>query len=68
MLRAINIALSVGTAVAHMPMEPDHSKVVELGDITVNSWAVATEIGENDVHYYKFNVKSLTDAKREKDD
>ena len=64
----ITIASLIGGAIAHMPMMPENDKVVELGDITENSWAVATKISADDVHYYKFNIKSLTDAKRRDND
>jgi len=53
---------------AHMPMSPDNDKVTDLGDITENSWAVATSIGPNDVHYYKMNIKSITDSKKREND
>jgi len=68
MKRTFTIASLAVSAIAHMGLVPDNSKVVDLGDITANSWAVGTSIAANEVHYYKFNIKSLTDGKRPKDD
>ena len=68
MRSAFKIASLAGSVVAHMGLVQDNSKVVDLGDITANSWAVATSIAANEVHYYKFNIKSLTYGKKPKDD
>lgn len=53
-------------ASAHMPMYPsggsNSENPIELGDITENSWAIATKIEPNEVHYYKFNIVDTTNG------
>ena len=53
-------------ATAHMPMYPsgesNSENPIDLGDITENSWAVATKIAPNEVHYYKFNIVDTTNG------
>ena len=38
---------------------------IDLGDITENSWAIATEIAAEEVHYYKFNIEDLKNGEPE---
>ena len=50
----------------HMPTYPTADKggkPVDLGDLTENSWALATSIGPEEVHYYKFRAEDLTNGK-----
>ena len=56
-------------ASAHMPMYPSggssSENPIDLGDITENSWAVASKIEPDEVHYYKFNIVDTTNGSPE---
>ena len=70
-LFTIYMVVLVHLVSGEMPMykySTEADKPVDLGDLTEQSWSVATKIGPDEAHYYKFHVESLTngDPKDEK--